>query len=53
MPVAGSYPGVRNFVFGLMAAFPVLALDKLDIKRENVSQPDIEATLHMTLLVRP
>jgi hypothetical protein len=30
----------------------MLSLDKLDIKRESASQPDIEATLHMTLLVR-
>jgi hypothetical protein len=51
MPLGATYPGMRNFVFGLMAAFPTLSLDKLDMKRESASQPDIEATVHMTLLV--
>jgi Tfp pilus assembly protein PilO len=52
MPLGGTYPAMKKFVFGLMAMSPMLSLDKLDIKRESASQPDIEATLHMTLLVR-
>ena len=52
MPLGGTYPAMKKFIFGLMGTFPMLSLDKLDIKRESASQPDIEATLHMTLLVR-
>lgn len=53
LPVNGAYPGVRRFIFALMAQFPGLSLDKLDLKRSAVSAAQVEATMHLTLLGRP
>ena len=53
VPVTGTYPGVRRFIFALMAQFPGLALDKLDLKRTSATSADVEATMHFTLLSRP
>lgn len=53
LPVTGTYPGVRRFIFALMAQFPGLALDKLDLKRSSASAAQVEATMHLTLLRRP
>jgi hypothetical protein len=52
-PVTGSYPAVRNFALQLLADFPGLALDKLEIKREAAPQADVTANLHFVLLVEP
>jgi Tfp pilus assembly protein PilO len=53
LPVTGPYPGVRRFIFALMAKFPGLSLAKLDLKRTSVEAPEVEATMHFTLLGRP
>ena len=53
LPVTGAYPGVRRFIFALMAQFPGLSLDKLDLKRTSVGTAQVEATMHFTLLGRP
>ncbi len=53
LPLSGTYPAVKSFAFTLMAAFPTLSLDKLDIKREHAAQGEVETTLHMSLLTRP
>jgi hypothetical protein len=53
MPTVGTYPAVRQFTFALMADFPALSLDKLDMKRSQVTSGEVEATLHLTLLTQP
>lgn len=53
MPAAGRYPQIKSFAFGLMAAYPSLALQRLEIRRSQPSQADVEATLHLVLLMRP
>jgi Tfp pilus assembly protein PilO len=53
LPVKGSYADTRKFIFSLMADFPALALDKLDLKREPRSTGPVEATVHFTLMTRP
>ncbi len=53
LPMTGPYPAVRKFTFSLMAAFPGLSLDKLDMKREQIASGDIETTSHLTLYTRP
>ncbi len=53
LPMTGSYTALRKFTFGLMAAYPSLALDKLDLKRELPAAGQVEATAHFTLFVKP
>lgn len=53
LPVTGPYPSVRRFIFALMAQFPGLSLDKLDLKRTTVGTAEVEATMHLTLLGKP
>jgi hypothetical protein len=53
VPMSGSYSAMRRFVFGLMSAYPGLALDKLDMKREQASAGPVETTAHFTLYVQP
>jgi hypothetical protein len=53
LPMTGAYPAVRRFVFSLMAEYPGLSLDKLDMKREQTAHGRVETTVHLTLLTRP
>jgi Tfp pilus assembly protein PilO len=53
LPVNGAYPAVRKFLFSLLAQFPGLAMDKLSLKRVAGGTAQVEATVHLTLLVRP
>jgi len=53
VPMTGPYTAMRKFSFGLLAAYPGLALDKLDMKRELASSGVVETTAHFTLYVRP
>lgn len=53
LPMTGSYTALRKFSFGLMAAYPSLALDKLDLRRELPAVGQVEATAHFTLYVKP
>lgn len=53
LPLSGPYPAVRQFVFGLMAEYPGLALSRLDMKREQTGSPLVETTVHFILLKRP
>jgi hypothetical protein len=53
LPMTGSYPAVRGFLFGLMATCPGLSLDQLDIKRDHAATAEIAADAHLTLYLRP
>lgn len=53
VPMSGSYVAMRRFAFGLLAAFPGLALDRLDLRREQPAAGTVEGTAHFTLHVRP
>lgn len=53
LPMTGPYPAVRKFTFALMAEFPGLSLDKLDMKRDQAVSGRVETTAHFTLLTRP
>lgn len=51
VPTVGSYPAVKRLAFGLMHAYPALALDAIEFKRDRL-QAELEGTLHFTLLMR-
>lgn len=53
LPISGTYPAIRKFIFSLMADFPALSLDKLDLKREQPEVAVVESTVHLTLLIKP
>lgn len=44
-----SYPRIQNFAFALLAAYPSLALEKIELRRELASLEELQATLHFVL----
>jgi hypothetical protein len=54
LPVAGSYPQLREFLKRALLEIPVLSLDQLTLKRESRDDGAVRAELKMTLhLVKP
>jgi Tfp pilus assembly protein PilO len=51
MPVGGSYQSLKKYAFSLLAKYPGLALNKLEIKAAK-SGEDVEAELSFTLFLR-
>lgn len=52
LPVTGSYMQVRQFLTALLNAHPTLALDTMQIQREDAYAPSVEANLIFTLYLR-
>ena len=52
LPVGGSYPAIKRYVFGMMAHHPGLALDKIEVKRERAAQEALDVQLQFSLFVR-
>jgi Tfp pilus assembly protein PilO len=49
LPVAGSYPQIREFLKRSLAEIPVLSIDQLALKRESRNDGALQAELRMTL----
>ena len=49
LPVAGSYPQIREFLKRSLAEVPVLSIDQLTLKRESRNDGVLQADLRMTL----
>ena len=49
LPVAGSYPQIREFLRRSLAEIPVLSLDQINLKRENRNDGAVNAELRLTL----
>ena len=49
LPVAGSYPQLREFLKRALLEIPVLSLDQLTLKRESRNDGAVQAELRMTL----
>jgi hypothetical protein len=49
LPVAGTYPQIRDFLRRSLEEIPVLSLDQLSVKRERRSDAAVQAELRMTL----
>lgn len=49
LPVAGSYPEIRAFVTQVLNADPALALAAIQLRRDRIESPDLEALLNFTL----
>jgi len=52
-PMSGEYPRIRLFVSHILANHPYLALDKIDLRRERISDPALKADVRLTLFLRP
>jgi len=54
LPVAGSYPQIRDFLNNALNEIPVLSLDQVNFSRQRANDGRIQADLHFTLhLLRP
>ncbi|MDB5954662.1 hypothetical protein [Ramlibacter sp.] len=51
LPVKGTYGQVRRFIKTATATTPGLALDDLNLVRQNVADPQIEARVHLSLFL--
>ena len=51
LPVSGDYARVRGFVNDVLQAVPSAALEELNLKRESVDQPELEATVRFSLFL--
>lgn len=49
LPVTGSYPEIRAFVARALNADPALALSAIQLRRDRIESPDLEALLNFTL----
>jgi hypothetical protein len=49
LPVYGSYPEIRAFVAGALNADPALALSAIQLRRDSIESPDLDALLNFTL----
>jgi len=51
LPVRGTYPQVRGFVNDVLDAVPAVALEDLELKREQASDPQLEARVRFTVFL--
>ena len=51
-PIKGRYLAIRLFVAEALARLPTLAIDTLQISRENTLSPEVEARLVLVLFVK-
>lgn len=52
LPVQGSYANTRKFVNRVLLEMPSAALDDIDFNRDDVRNPEVEATIRFTLYLR-
>lgn len=52
LPVKGSYPSVRQFVDSTLEAVPAAALTAMTLKRDEISDAQVEAELSFVVFVR-
>jgi Tfp pilus assembly protein PilO len=51
-PLEGSYTQIRQFIVAVLQKIPALALSDMQIKRENVATPTVQARLVFTLFLQ-
>jgi Tfp pilus assembly protein PilO len=49
LPLAGSYPQIREFMQRALAEIPVMSVDQLKLKRESRDESVLQAELRLTL----
>lgn len=51
-PVRGSYPQLRKFIDGTLAAVPAVALEGMKLERDSIAEEELEADLRFEIVVR-
>jgi hypothetical protein len=51
MPVAASYPNIRQFVSLALAKVPAMSLDHIGFQRKKIGEATVEAELRFTLFL--
>lgn len=49
LPLKGGYPQIRRFLAAMPEELPVVALEKVQFERQNVADPEVEASLRLVL----
>ena len=49
LPIAGSYPQIRDFLTRSLAEMPAMSIDQLTLRRESRNDATLHAELRMTL----
>lgn len=52
VPAVGRYPAIKRYALDLLAHHAGLALQKMQVKREQSASADVEAELHFILLLQ-
>jgi Tfp pilus assembly protein PilO len=52
IPVTGSYPDIRSWVAELLKTLPSLTLDGLELRRNGIGNPNLEARVRFQYLLR-
>lgn len=53
LPVAGSYPQLRDFLAAVLKAMPASSIDALRFERKRAADTQLQAQVRLTLHVRP
>ena len=53
LPVAGSYPQLRDFIAAVLKGMPAASIDALRFERKRFADAQLEAQVRLTLHVRP
>jgi hypothetical protein len=49
LPVSGSYEQIRGFLAGVLKSLPAASLDEINMQRDDVKKPTVEARVRLTL----
>ena len=53
LPVFGSYPEIREFIAEVLNTDSALALTSVQLRRDSIETPDLDAQLNFTLYLEP
>lgn len=49
LPLVGSYPQLRRFIHAVMLAIPAVALEDIDLRRDDIGTTQLEGRIRLTL----
>lgn len=51
-PIYGGYPNIKHFMFRILEKHPAIAVDQINIQRENVGDSFVKGELRFTLFLK-
>ena len=49
LPIKGEYPQIRKYLDSLLAEIPVVSLEHMQLERQKVGDPALEAKIRLAL----